>query len=64
MILRGPECLRPFTWTHLPSELQRLMATAVAVIDRHINAAGRCRECAQQWPCSSARLADLTLGGF
>ncbi len=49
---------------YLPPELQRLMATAAAVIDRHTNDAGRCQACAQQWPCPSAQQADLTLGGF
>jgi hypothetical protein len=47
-----------------PPELRRLLATAAVVIDRHTNAAGRCRDCAREWPCPSAQLADLALGGF
>jgi hypothetical protein len=49
---------------YLLPELQKLMATAVAVIDQHTNAVGRCQECGLAWPCPSAQLADLTLGGF
>ncbi len=57
---RGAGCSAGF----LPPELQKLLATAALVIDRHVNAAGRCRACQRGWPCERARLADLVLGGF
>jgi hypothetical protein len=48
----------------LPPELQTLLATATLVIDRHVNAGGRCGSCGDRWPCEQAQLADLVLGGF
>ncbi len=49
---------------YLLPELKTLLVTAAAVIDRHTDAAGRCRACARPWPCGPAQLADLVLGGF
>jgi hypothetical protein len=45
-------------------ELEALLATAAAVICRHVSEAGWCRECSCEWPCEPAQLADLVLGGF
>jgi len=48
---------------YLLPELKMLLATAAAVIDRHTDAAGRCRACARPWPCGPAQLADLCRAG-
>ncbi len=56
----APGCEADF----LPPELQTLLATATLVIDRHVNAGGRCCSCGDRWPCEQVQLADLVLGGF
>jgi hypothetical protein len=48
----------------LPPELALLLATARQEIDRHLNGDGTCTSCGQQWPCTTACLAEFTLGAL
>jgi hypothetical protein len=45
-----------------PAELLRLLATARAELDRHVNDHGRCQACQASFPCERARLAEQALG--
>jgi len=47
-----------------PAELLRLIATARAELDLHINNNGACAVCHTSFPCERASLADLALGAF
>jgi hypothetical protein len=47
-----------------PAALARLLATAQSEIDRHLNGSGTCTWCERPWPCSTACLAEFTLGAF
>lgn len=44
--------------------LARMLATARNEIDRHLNSCGTCTWCGRPWPCSTACLAEFTLGAF
>jgi hypothetical protein len=44
--------------------LAQLLATAQREIDRHLNGNGTCTSCGQRWPCTSACLAEFTLGAL
>ncbi len=44
--------------------LERLLATAQSEIDRHLNGNGTCTWCGRPWPCTTACLAEFTLGVF
>ncbi len=49
----------------LPDLFERLRATAIETISRHIAGTGRqCRCCGAAWPCRSACLAEFTLGAL
>jgi hypothetical protein len=48
----------------LPPALARLLATAQQEIDRHLNDNGVCTSCRQRWPCTTACLAEFTLGAL
>ena len=47
-----------------PTALARLLATAQSEIDRHLNASGTCTWCGRPWPCTTACLAEFTLGAL
>jgi hypothetical protein len=47
-----------------PAALARLLATAQSEIDRHLNGSGTCTWCGRPWPCSTACLAEFTLGAL
>jgi hypothetical protein len=47
-----------------PAELIHLTATAIDVLDKHVNLDGRCAACGDRWPCERARLADHNLAGL
>ncbi len=44
-----------------PVEVVHLLGTARRVIDQHVNDRGTCTECASNWPCQPARLAESAL---
>lgn len=44
--------------------LARMLATARIQLDRHLNESGTCTWCGCPWPCSTACLAEFTLGNF
>jgi hypothetical protein len=44
--------------------LLRLLTTARAELDAHVNEHGRCRACQMSFPCERACLADLALAAF
>jgi hypothetical protein len=46
---------------YLAPGLAQLLATARTEIDRHLNDAGVCACCREQWPCQRACLAAFTL---
>lgn len=47
-----------------PPALARWLATAQSEIDRHLNGNGTCTWCARPWPCTTACLAEFTLGAL
>jgi len=49
---------------HFPPELVHLTATAIEVLDKHLNQDGKCRACGNPWPCQPAQLADHNLAGL
>jgi hypothetical protein len=49
---------------HFPPELVHLTATAIDVLDKHVNLDGRCVACGDRWPCEPARLAEGNLAGL
>jgi hypothetical protein len=63
---RGADGLMvPPTGADVPSAaMARLLATAQNEIDRHLNGSGTCTWCGLPWPCSTACLAEFTLGAF
>lgn len=44
-----------------PASMTKLLATARAELDRHVNADGTCQACRDEWPCETACLAAFTL---
>ncbi len=42
--------------------LSGLRATAVRLINEHVNVCGRCASCGRAWPCTIACRAEFTLG--
>jgi hypothetical protein len=48
----------------LSAAMARLLATAKSEIDRHLNGNGTCTWCGRPWPCTTACLAEFTLGVF
>jgi len=53
------------TSTDVPmAGLARMLATARYEIDRHLNGSGTCTLCGNSWPCTTACLAEFTLGAF
>jgi hypothetical protein len=51
----------PTPANYLSPEVAQLLATARTEIDRHLNDAGVCVCCRQEWPCQRACLAAFTL---
>ncbi|MGH7868998.1 MAG: hypothetical protein ACREP9_15520 [Candidatus Dormibacteraceae bacterium] len=49
---------------HFPVELLRLLDTARAELDRHVNDHGRCHACQASFPCERACLAELNPRGL
>lgn len=47
-----------------PDALARLLATAQSEINRHLNGRGTCTWCGRPWPCTTACLAEFTLGAL
>ncbi len=54
----------PVCTDHFPPELVHLSATAIDVLDKHLNQDGSCTACGDPWPCQLARLADHNLAGL
>jgi hypothetical protein len=46
---------------YLSPAVAKLLATACAELDRHVNQEGTCRGCGNSWPCEPACLAALML---
>jgi hypothetical protein len=42
----------------LPAGLEALSSLAITVLNKHVNAAGRCAVCGCGWPCELVLLAD------
>lgn len=49
---------------HFPPAIVAMIATARAEIARHQRDGGDCTVCAEPYPCTRSRMADLALGGF
>jgi hypothetical protein len=62
----GPPAGRPFAGpvACLPDLLARLRATAICVIDAHVDDHGLCRICRTAFPCPLAGQAEFTLGAL
>lgn len=60
----GTDELMPTADADGPSALAHLLATAQSEIDRHLNGNGTCTWCGRPWPCTTACLAEFTLGAL
>ncbi len=54
----------PATADLFPPELIHLTATAIEILDKHLNQGGRCTACPGPWPCQPAQLAEHNLAGL
>jgi len=49
---------------YFPPELRQLSATAIGVLDRHVNDCSRCVVHGTSWPCELAQLAEHNLAAL